>query len=379
MNEGQGQPLAQTLTARFQLGTLGTANTIAHGVRVGRQIADALRTGGVLRRLPNRPIEEIRLSAIATIGSREEAYAGYLYLVAAVRRDVTIRNGQVACGMEDSACEIDVLPYGDVRQRIGMKRYAMTYRLLRRLIQEADPPRLVLLDHTLLLPRDFANSEDPDVQREYGRLAQAVDGFWKETRPRLAPWVPGGMVFLGFPESKRLSEPLRLMAAGVADALIDPITPQTMRVVAEHRATLEEVGTARVFSTVLWPEQRSAAFAYSGLNLDPRIEPQILRNDLDVASFHYRPRLRTPPTQVEVPGGRQWSPEALDSLAHRLAQATLFDLPDAVPLPLWLGRQQLQQLEPKRILKQYQLSTFKAIRSGELDEAWLSGWEPEGA
>jgi hypothetical protein len=337
-----GQSLAQALTARMQLGILGTANTIAHGVRVGRQIADSLRTGGVLRRLPNRPIDAIRLSAVATLGKRVEAYAGYLYLAAAVRRDVTIRNGQVAYGTEDSACEIDVLPYGDIRQRISLKRYAMTYRLLRRLMQDPDPPRLVLLDHTLLLPRDFANSEDPDVQREYARLAEAVEGFWTDTRPRLAPWTPGGMVLLGFPESKRLSEPLRLLARGEADALIDPITPQTMRVVAEHRATLEEVGTARVFATVLWPEQRSAAFAYSGLDLDQRVQPQILRNELDIASFHYRPRLRTQPTQVEVPGGKQWTSDALDSLAHRLAQATLFDVPDAVPLPLWLGRQQLQ-------------------------------------
>jgi hypothetical protein len=34
-------------------------------------------------------------------------------------------------------------------------------------------------------------------------------------------------------------------------------------------------------------------------------------------------------------------------------------------------------VKPGDILKQYQLSTFRAIRSGELDEAWLSGWEPE--
>ena len=41
MNEGQS--LAQTLAARMQLGLLGTANTIAHSVRVGRGIADNLK------------------------------------------------------------------------------------------------------------------------------------------------------------------------------------------------------------------------------------------------------------------------------------------------------------------------------------------------
>ena len=38
-----GQPLAQTLAARMQLGLLGTANTIAHSVRVGRSIAASHR------------------------------------------------------------------------------------------------------------------------------------------------------------------------------------------------------------------------------------------------------------------------------------------------------------------------------------------------
>ena len=38
MNEGQ--PLAQTLAARMQLGLLGTANTIAHSIRVGEITLD---------------------------------------------------------------------------------------------------------------------------------------------------------------------------------------------------------------------------------------------------------------------------------------------------------------------------------------------------
>ena len=38
----------------------------------------------------------------------------------------------------------------------------------------------------------------------------------------------------------------------------------------------------------------------------------------------------------------------------------------------------LEKLNAKRILEQYQRATFQALRSGELDEGWLSGWEPEG-
>src|SRR5437016_5867800 len=134
MNEGQ--PLAQTLAARMQLGLLGTANTIAHSVRVGRAIAETLKQNGVIRRVSPHGKEPVRLTAIGSVGKRAEAYGGYLYLALAVRRDVTVQAGQVAHGIEDSVCEIDVLPYGDVRQRVGLKQYGMIYRLLNRIISE---------------------------------------------------------------------------------------------------------------------------------------------------------------------------------------------------------------------------------------------------
>src|SRR5260221_185818 len=148
MNEGQ--PLAQTLATKMQLGVLGTSNTIAHEVRLGRQVADAMKEGGLVRHVPPRGNETLRMSAVSTLGKRAEAYAGYFYLAVGLRRDVTLCDGQVAYGMEDSVCDVDVLPYGDVRQRMGLKQYSMTYRLLNRMLREPDPPRLVVIDHTLL-------------------------------------------------------------------------------------------------------------------------------------------------------------------------------------------------------------------------------------
>jgi len=373
-----GQPLAQRLAARMQLGLLGTSNTIAHGVRVGRRVAQAMKDGGLVRRLPPRGTEPIRISAICTLGNRVEAYAGYLYLVVVVRRDVTIQAGQVAYGTEDAACEIDILPYGDVRQRIGLKQYAMMFRLLNRMIKEPDPPRLILVDHTLLLPKEFANSDDDDVQREYQEVANTAGAFWEEVRPLLSPWVNAGLTIVGLPQTKRMGEPLRSLAKGKAGALVDAVGTGIIQTALAPDRTIDEVGAPRIMATVLWPEQRSAAFAYSGLGLDPRTEPQILRKELDIVSFHYRSGLRTAPIQVEIPGGHKWNSEALDRLAGKLVEATPFDQPDAVPLPLWLGRQQFRNLSPKDILEQYQRATFQTLRSGELDKAWLQGWEPEG-
>jgi len=373
-----GQSLAKTLTARMQLGMLGTSNTIAHGVRVSQQIAKILREGGAVRPLQRRDTEEVRISGITTLGRRVEAFAGYLYLVIAVRRDVTIRGGQVAYGTEDSVSEINVLPYGDVRQRMGLKQYGMSYRLLKRMFGEPDPPRLVLLDHTLLLPPEFANSEDEDVKRDYERLAEAMNVFWQERRAAIAPWTAGGTVIVGLPATKRLAEPLRSVARGNEDLLVDEIGRGVIRTLGEQRETLEDVGAARVMATVLWPDCRSMAFAYSAMDMDKRLEPKLLRHELDIASFHYRTGLRTPPLQAEMPGGKEWTSEALDGLASKLREATLFDQPDSMPLPLWLGRQQFKSLDTDAILTQYQQSTFGILRSGELDEGWLSGWEPEG-
>lgn len=374
----QGQSLAQSLTARMQLGVLGTSNTIAHGIRVSRRIAEALKNGGGVRPVRMSGQTSLRMTAISTIGKRIEAYSGYLYLAAAIRKDVTLNAGQVGYGTEDSVAEIDVLPYGDVRQRIGLKRYAMTYRLLERLFKENDPPRLIILDHTLVLPNMFATSDDPEVQRDYRTLSEKLNGLWERLRPQLAPWAPSGTVIVGLPREKRLAEPLNTFAKGNTDLAVDPVSPSTLKTIAAQRQVLEDVGAARVMGAVLWPECRTVAFAYTNLNLDRRIEPQFLIKQLDVTSFHYRARLRTPPMQIEVPGGHAWSSEALDDLAERLISSTLFDQHDAVPLPIWLGREQLNKLNAPKILEQYQRATFQVLRSGELDEGWLRGWAPEG-
>jgi hypothetical protein len=374
-----GQPLVQSLATRMQLSLLGTANTIAHSVRVSRGIAEALRKGGVIRRVSPKAKTPVRLSAVSAMGSRDEAYGGYLSLAVAVRRDVTIHAGQIAHGIEDSICDIDVLPYGDVRQRVGLKQYAMVYRLLKRIVNEPLKPDILLVDRTLLLPKEFASSNDREVQQEYERLATTAGVFWNEVREQLCPWRTEGPVIVGFPQVKRMGEPLWSIANDRPDALIDPVNTGSIRSSFRRERPLDEGAASRIMATVIWPEQRSAAFAYSGLDMDPRTEPQVLRHQLDIASFHYRSGMRTPPQQIEVVGGRIWSSESLDRLAEQLIEATPFDQPDAMPLPLWLARRQFQALQARKWLEQYQKEVFSILRSGELDKAWLRGWEPEGA
>lgn len=376
---GEGQSLVQSLATRMQLSRLGTANTIAHSVRVGQRIAESLKKGGVIRRVSPKAKDPVRLSALCAMGRRDEAYGGYLSLGIAIRRDVTIQGGQIAHGAEDAVCEIDVLPYGDVRQRMGLKQYAMLYRLLKRIASEQVRPDILLIDRTLLLPKEFASSDDREVQKEYERIAKTAATFWNEIRELLYPWSSGGLVIVGFPQVKRMDEPLWSIANGRPEALIDEVNMGLLRSAFGRERMLDEGAASRIMATVIWPEQRSVAFAYSGLGIDERTEPQVLRHELDIASFHYRSGLRTPPQQVEVVGGRAWTTEGLDRLAEKLIEATPFDQPDAVPLPLWLARRQFQAVPARTWLEQYQKDLFHILRSGELDKAWLRGWEPEGA
>jgi hypothetical protein len=375
----EGQSLVQSLATRMQLGLLGTANTIAHSVRVGRGITESLKEGGVIRRVRLQAKDPVRLSAICTMGRRAEAYGGYLCLAVAIRRDVTIHAGQIAYGTEDSVCDIDILPYGDIRQRIGLKQYALLYRLLRRLVSEPVKPDILLVDRTLLLPKEFANSDDVEVQKDYKGLAKTASDFWNEIRESLYPQTRGGFVIGGFPQVKRLGEPLRSIANGRTDALIDAINVPLVQSALGRGRTLDEGAAARLLGTTIWPEQRSAAFTYAGLGMDARTEPHVLHREIDIASFHYRSGLRTPPQQLEVAGGRAWTSADLDRLAAKLIEATPFDQPDAVPLPLWLARRQLQDVSRIDWLQKYQQDVFHTLRSGELDKAWLRGWEPEGA
>ena len=372
-----GQPISHTLSARMQLGVLGTANTIAHSIRVGRGIADRLKHGGMLRDLGAKSKTPIHLTAICATGKRSEAFGGYLYMAAAVRRDITVHAGQVALGAEDSVCEIDMLPYGDVRQRIGLRQYDLIYRLLKRILSEPTSPDLLLIDRTLILPREFANSEDPQVTKEYRAVAKSAETFWTEVQPKLYPAAAGGLVIVGFPSVKRVSEPLWSIADGRAEALIDKVELESIKEALGRGKPLDDATAARIMGTIIWPHQRSAAFAYSALGIDSRAEPQVLHRGLDIASFHYRAGVRSTPQQIEVAGGRAWTSEALDRLADRLIEATPLDNSDAVPLPMWLGREDLKRVDGNGFLKQYQSSVFQALRSGELDESWLRGWEPE--
>jgi len=245
-------------------------------------------------------------------------------------------------------------------------------------VKEPTKPDFLLIDRTLLLPREFANSDDAEVQRDYQKVAGTAGEFWSGTKDLLYPRTQGGMVIVGFPQVKRMGEPLWSIGAGRPDALIDPVTIAPIQAALQQSRAFDEGGAARILGTVIWPEQRTAAFAYSGLGMDKRIEPQILHNEIDIASFHYRSGIRTAPQQVEVAGGRAWTSEGLDRLAEKLVEATPFDQPDAAPLPLWMGRQQLDGVRGDLMLEQYQRDVFHTLRSGELDSAWLRGWEPEG-
>lgn len=373
-----GQPLSHTLAARMQLGLLGTANTIAHSVRVGRGIAEKLKSGGMIRRVSPKPGEPLRLSAVCATGRSAEAFGGYLYLAAAVRRDVTLQNGQVAYGTEDSVCEIDMLPYGDVKRRISLRQYALLYRMLRRILAEASKPDILLIDRTLLLPREFANSEDVQVQHDFEEVAKGANEFWTEVTDHLYPTIRGGLIVVGYPQVKRISEPLWSIANDRTDALIDKVALEDILGALGRGKPLDDAAAARIMGTIIWPEQRSAAFTYSGLSMDTRIEPSVLHQHLDIASFHYRAGLRSAPQQVEVAGGRSWTTDGLDRLAEKLIEATPFDQTDAVPLPMWLGRKDFDRMGGDQILDQYQRNVFHVLRSGELDKAWLRGWEPEG-
>lgn len=373
-----GQTLAQSLVARMQLAQLGTANTVAHSVRVGRGIAEKLKDGGMIRRVSPKSKEPLRLSAISAIGKRAEAFGGYLYLVAAVRRDMTITNGQVAHGTTDSTCEIDILPYCDVRQRIGLKQFAMIYRLLDRILKESNKPDLLVIDRTLLLPKEFANSDDPQVQAEFQQVAKKGNAFWNSVQNELYPTTPGGLVVVGYPQVKRVDEPLWSIADNRSDALIDNLAVESILDAIGRGKPMDNAGASRIMGSIIWPEQRTAAFTYSGLKMDSRTEPVHLHKEIDIASFHYRSGLRTPPHQVEVAGGRAWTTDGLDRLAEKLIEASPFDQPDAILLPMWMARQDIKQLQADRFLEQYQRDVFEILRSGELDKAWLRGWEPDG-
>src|SRR5262249_4605711 len=153
---------------------------------------------------------------------------------------------------------------------IGLKQYAMIYRLLKRLLSEPTKPDILLIDRTLLVPKEFANSDDGDVQKEYAHLAKTANGFWYDIRELLFPLSPEGLVVVGFPDVKRLGEPLWSIADDRADALIDAVSVAPIQSAIQRGRNLDEGAASRIMATILWPEQRSAAFAYSGLRMDPR-------------------------------------------------------------------------------------------------------------
>jgi hypothetical protein len=88
--------------------------------------------------------------------------------------------------------------------------------------------------------------------------------------------------------------------------------------------------------------------------------------------WHMQVGHRTPIWQVEVLGpADRWQSEDLDRVAAMLAYITLYDNPQALPLPLWHAIRLTRV--PEKLLRGYRASMTQMLRDQSVEQAWLEG------
>ncbi|MCK8828258.1 hypothetical protein MWH25_10990 [Natroniella acetigena] len=370
----RGTPIAQSMSAKIQLGLRNTVGKLSNKMRYIDQIAPKLVKGGVVNKCKKLTPFTIKATGIATGHRTIDSFGGILYGAAAVRQDIYIEEGTIYKTRQESTVDVDEIDYLDTSQRLKYYDIINSYTLLEELMEERDKPDLVILDIPLLLERSDVPLESRySTVKDFKRARDKVKDFWSKYQEEIYPFNPEGtkIVSIG---SKRFGAVLLAIADDSLDYIVDQIAPETVELLQKNKENLRKIGLQRMLKGVLGPLKRTAAFQFDGISSRNRFEPKELR-DLGLMGYHFKAGIRTNHLLVELIGGvDNWDKEAIDDLTDQLISLMIYDQPGTIPLPLWYATHGLKPLKKRPgILEFYKRQAKELLRNNDLEEQWLEG------
>lgn len=367
--------LSKEIVANMTLRLPGTVGRIANKMRyVDRQAPELVR-GGIVRTIPDATFDNVRGVGISCVSSSLDAFGGVLYGAAALRHDVSIHGNQVVETFQDSRIDINDINYLETKQRLAWKEYQLAYQLLDDLFAEPDRPDIILLDMPLTLQRaeQINRLEAEDVAKEWEETLSAVTRFWERNLSRVFPEDPDGPIVVSLTR-RYFGAILNAVREKQSGASPEVLSKEAVALVSQNWPRLCEVGIMRALKGMLKARRRTAAYYYEALGgALQRSEPKIVA-DYGCIGLHIRVGYNTPVWQVETLGGTGragWDSPAIDRLCSLLSYLTLYDNPQALPLPLWYAKQLVRM--PKSILLNYHREAIRLLQDESVDASWLAG------
>ncbi|MBK8988202.1 MAG: hypothetical protein IPM39_19405 [Chloroflexi bacterium] len=365
--------LAQSIAAAMQLRLPGTAGRVGRKMRYIDEVAPHFRGGGAVRAIPSTLFEQLWTVGVATASNSIPAFGGVLYGAVALRQDVTVQSGKAKVGFQDSQVDVADMTFVQVANRLIWKQYHLAYQILEDLFNEATLPDLILMDRPLLVMRGLQAGAlvDEEVREEWEDLLALLTRFWGRYAAHCYPVNPKGptVAYIG---QRHFGAILTAIQKEGLRGSVDPITPELSELVTKQWDDLRRVGVDRILRGLLRPGTRTAAYLYTAMGRDAlRAAPKMI-GEQGLLGWHMQVGHRTPIWQVEVLGpADHWQSEALDRIAAMLAYLTLYDNPQALPLPLWHAMRLASV--PEKLLRGYRASMTQMLRDQSVEQAWLEG------
>ena len=368
--------IANSLVAKVQLGLPSAVTKLSAKMRFIDQIAPTMRNSGVIRTIEKITPLSIRAAGIATASKMIPAFGGMLYSAGAVRQDLNIEEGSIYQTYQDSLVDLDEADDIDVSKKLKFIHMTQMYDLLEEMLTEEQPPQLVIVDVPLLLERADAPLESyQQLFADYQACKGRIDTFWNQYKGKMYPYNLQGVRLVSI-STKRFGSIFYGLSVQDGDRyIIDKVTRDVIREMDNTFEKIKKVGVKKLLHGVLTRRSRTAAYEYSLLTEDNRLEPVSVR-ELGLINFHFRAGMRTLPLLAEVIGTKnQWDSKMIDELTSFLVSLITIDQPKALPLPLWYADYALKPIKTGTILNYFKTQAREMIRSEEVDKVWTE--EPD--
>ncbi|MFM8443397.1 MAG: hypothetical protein ACKN9W_08660 [Methylococcus sp.] len=369
-------PLAQSLALDSQLRLPGSAGRLLKQIRDIEYVAPLFRDAGLIKAVDRPSVVNLAVSGIASHSCIHRALGGFIYASAAVRTDLTIQDNKISTSGTDSVSELDDIDFEAQRKRLDLVEMRSGYALVKRLLQQGIPSKLILIDTPLFIDREMIPlRRNVRHWAEYEKTRDAIEGFWQDYRKALFPWNKEGPVLASL-LAERFSaivsiarQDLRTTEGRKHILTSDGFTPDSAALPEGLDERLAGIGDTRFINGLLGNFTRTIAFRMTENR--SRMEPASEVGQ-GVIGFHFR-SARTGQIKMTQLAGEEtdWNSTLLDTVASRLMILDLQSQKKAMLLPQLLSRQQLHILE--RFTAYYRQGLNEALRNNDIESTWLSG------
>jgi len=352
--------LAEEIAAELQIALPKTVFQMTKKLKYLKKVHNIFQNAGMVRVLKYKNNEPIKVMGISTHYASIPAFGGIIYGVSALGVGMVLDNKKVIDSWRISRVEIKDMDFISYHNRLKWIAYHKLYEILEEVMDADNRPELILTDMPLIISRrEMSIAKDDEVESEWNAITEKMNSFWKKYESELYPRNPLGIKIAGM--GRGTSAIFNALKEAGIIATPDPISEELIEFLHTDWNKIRKIGQYRVLFQILKEKNRTIAFLYDYIGLDPRSQPDALIKNIGVMGFYLQAHNNTKIWQLEFPGSSlSWNSEKLDALGSDIINITLFDNKNALPLPLWYANQSVQF--SKEFLNFYKKAVLKDLK-----------------